>query len=231
MNTRRAFSMAAIGGAAGCLLVQTGLAQPAGQLQGTDGLQNRSTPRGRIGAIIRSDPSDHEALAPELVAPLRGVGLTMTDQPSLYYLLSGRVTHPVRLAISTPGQSRPLAYFELPRTQPAGLSIARLRDHGVRLTPNLIHVWSVELERDPNNPSLNLVASAPIKCVPADPTLERKLRETLPERRCAVLVQHDYWYAAVDLAKATRDRDGGAALDELFAQQKLSCSPSKSCAW
>ena len=104
MKTRRAFSMSAIGVAAGGLLVQTGLAQPAGQLQGTDGLQNRSTPRGRIGAIIRSD---HEALAPELVAPLRGVGLTMTDQPSLYYLLSGRVTHPVRLAIAPPANRGP----------------------------------------------------------------------------------------------------------------------------
>jgi len=184
-------------------------------------LQNRSTPRGRIGAIIRSDPGDHEELAPEIVAPLRDVGLTMTDQPSLYYLLSGRVTHPVRLAISTPGQSRPLAYFELPRTQPIGLSVVRLRDHGVRLTLNLIHVWSVELERDPNNPSLNLVASAPIKYVPADPTLERTLRETLPERRNAVLVQAHYWYDAVELAQATRDRDGGVALAELFAREEL----------
>ena len=79
----------------------------------------------------------------------------------------------------------------------------------------------MELERDPNNPSLNLVASAPIKYVPADPTLERKLRETLPERRYAVLGKAGYWYDAVELAQATRDRDSGAALAELFAQEEL----------
>jgi hypothetical protein len=222
MNTRRAFSMAAVGIAAGGLLVQTGLAQPAGQQPpGMDSLRDRSTPRGRIGTNTRSDPSDHGALALELVAPLRDVGLTMTGQPSLYYLLSGRVTQPVRWAISTPGQSRPLAYLELPRTRPAGLGIVRLRDHSVRLTSNLTHVWSVELELDPNNPSRDLVASAPIKYDPADPTLERAVREALPERRHAVLAQAGYWYDAVELAQATRDRDGGAALAELFVREKL----------
>ena len=224
MNTRRAFSMSAIGVAAGGLLVQTGLAQPAGQLQGTDGLQNRSTPRGGSAqSSQRSRGTGARARRPVARRRAHHDGSALAD-----YLLSGRVTHPVRLAISTPGRIAAPGVFRTSAHSAGRPRIARLRDHGVRLTPNLIHVWSVELERDPNNPSLNLVASAPIKCVPADPTLERKLRETLPERRCAVLVQHDYWYAAVDLANATRDRDGGATLiavrpakAELFAQQKL----------
>jgi hypothetical protein len=213
--------MAAIGVAAGGLLAKTGLAQPGGQQQETDSFWNRTIPRGRIGATTRSGSSDHEVLALELVAPLRDVGLTWTDQPSLYYFLSPRVTHPVRLAISTPGQSRPLAYFELPRARPAGLGIVRLRDHSVRLIPNLIHVWSVGLDLDPNNPSRDLVGSAPIKYVPADPTLKRAVREAPPERRHAVLAEHGYWYDAVELAQATRDRGGGAALAELFVREKL----------
>jgi len=114
-----------------------------------------------------------------------------------------------------------LAYLELPRTRPAGLGIVRLRDHSARLTPNLIHVWSVELELDPNNPSRDLVGSAPIEYRPADPALERAVREAAPERRHAVLAQHGYWYDAVELAQATRDRDGGGALDELFVREKL----------
>ncbi len=222
MNTRRVFSMAALGTAAGGPLVRTGLAQPAGQQPSvTDSWWDRSTPRGRIGTNTRSDPSDHGALALELVAPLRDVGLTMTDQPSLYYLLSGRVTQPVRLAVSTPGRSRPVADLELPRARPAGLGIIRLRDHGVRLSPNLVHVWSVELELDPDNPSQDVVGSAPIQYRPAEPTLERAVREAPLERRHAVLAQAGYWYDAVELAQANRDRDGGAALAGLFVREEL----------
>src|SRR5918997_6429365 len=121
MNTRRAFSVAAFGTAAGGLMIQTGLAQPAGQRpQEADRLPDRGAPRGRIGAATRGDPSAEGVLALDLVAPLRGAGLTSTDQPSLHYLLSGRVTQPMRLAISTPGRSRPLADLELPRARLAG---------------------------------------------------------------------------------------------------------------
>jgi Domain of Unknown Function (DUF928) len=222
MSTRRAFSVAAIGTATGGLLVRTGLTQPVGQQpQGTESLRNRGTPGGRIGTTIRSDPGDRGALALELVAPLREVGLTSSDQPSLYYLLSGRATQPMRLAISTPGRSRPLADLDLPHPRSAGVSVVRLRDHGVRLTPSLIHVWSVELKLDPDNPSRDLVGSAPIEYRPADPALERALREVPPERRYAVLARAGYWYDAVELAQVNRDHDGGAALNALFVQEEL----------
>src|SRR5689334_17341626 len=169
MDTRRAFSMAALGTAAGGLLVCSGQAQPAEQQsQGTDSLRNRGAPRGRVGAATRGGPGADGMLTLDLVAPLRGVGFTSIEQPSLYYLLSGRATQPMRLTISTPGQSRPLADLELPRVRPAGLGVFRLRDRTVGLTPNLLHVWSVALVLDSNDPSQDLVASAPIEYRPAD---------------------------------------------------------------
>jgi hypothetical protein len=222
VNTRRAFSVAALGTAAGGPLVRTGLAQPTGQQsQRTDSLGDRGKPKGRVGAATRGDLSADGALALDLVAPLRGVGLTRIDQPALYYLLSGRVTQPIRLTISTPGQSRALANLELPRTRLPGLGVVRLRDRGVRLIPNVLHVWSVALVRDSNNPSRDLVGSAPIEYRPADPALERAVREAPLERRHAVLAQAGYWYDAVEFTQANRDRDRGAALTELLAQEEL----------
>ena len=36
-----------------------------------------------------------------------------------------------------------------------------------------------------------------------------------------MLARAGYWYDAVELAQATRDRDGGAALAELFVREEL----------
>jgi len=127
----------------------------------------------------------------------------------------------MKLAISTPGQLRPVADLDLARAQPPGLGVVHLRDHGVRLALNRTHVWSVELVLDPNNPSRNLVASAPIEYRPADPDLERKGREAPLGSRPAVLAETGYWYDAVKLAQANWDRDGGAALNELLAREEL----------
>jgi Domain of Unknown Function (DUF928) len=198
------------------------VAQTAGQQSRTsDSLQDRGAPRGRVGAATRGDPSTGGALALDLVAPLRGPGLTRSEQPSLYYLLSGRVFRPLRLTISTPGQSRSLADLELLPTRLPDLGVVRLRDRGVRLVPNQVHVWSVALVLDPNNPSRDLVASAPIECRPANPGLERLVRDAPPELRHAVLAQARYWYDAVEVAQANRDRDGGAALAELLNREEL----------
>lgn len=225
-TTRRILSATTLGLVGGALLRRgTGLAQSAGgggQQQGGDGLRNRGAPTGRIGAATRGADG---GLALDLVAPLRGIGFSAADQPTLYYLLSGgAIPGPVRLAISTRGEARPLADLELPRARggaAAGLNAVRLADHRVRLEPNRLHVWSVAVVLDPRAPSRDLVASALIQHRPADPALERAVREAPPERRHAVLAEAGYWYDAVALAERNRDRDRGAALAELFAQAEL----------
>jgi hypothetical protein len=229
MDTRRALFAAAFAAAAAAAAQRAGLAQPApGQQQrrgADDGdLGDRGRPMaGRIGAATRSGAQSADGgLALDLVAPLRGVGLASGDQPTLFYLLSGRPPGPVRLAISTPGQARPLANVELPRApQPAGLGVVRLRDHGVRLPPDVLCVWSVSLVLDPRAPSRDLVASALVRHRPADPALEAANREPSPERRVAALARAGYWYDAAALAEQGRSRDGGAALAWLFEQAEL----------
>ena len=222
MNTRRMFSIAALGAAASVLLDRRGLSQPAEQQTGRTGsLQDRGAPRGRVGAATRGNPSEFGDLTLDLVAPLQGTGLTSIDQPSLYYVLSGRTTRPMRIAISTPGRSRPLADFELPPAQRASLGVVHLSDRGVRLSPKVRYVWSVAVVLDPNNPSRDLVGSAPIEFRPASPNLERAAREAPPERRHAVIAQAGYFYNAVSLAVANSDRDGAAAVVELLAKEGL----------
>ncbi len=231
MDTRRAFFGLAFGAAGAVMLRQTGSAQSVdGQRQGGqqqdqamqgDGLQDRGAPTGRTGAATRGGRSVDGGLALDLVAPLRGVGLTSVDQPELCYVLSGRTVQPVRLTISTPGQARPLANLELARAQSSDLGIVRLRDHGVRLAPNQLCVWSVTLTLDPRAPSQDLVGSALIQYRPDALALQKANRQTLPEPRIAALARAGYWYDAVTLAERSQNIDKGTALASLFRQADL----------
>jgi hypothetical protein len=212
------FSIAALATAAGVLLDRSGRSEPEEQ---AGSLQDHGAPRGRVGAATRGDRAEASQVSLDLVAPLQGIGLTGTDQPVLYYVLSGGIAGPMRMAISAPGRSRPLADFELPRAQPASLGLVHLSERRVRLSPNLKYVWSVALLLDPNNPSRDLVCSAPIQFRPAGPDLEQAVREAPPERRHAVFARAGYWYDAVTSACAISDRDQGTAIAELLAGQGL----------
>ncbi len=230
MDTRRTFFAAVFGTAAAATTHRAGFAQPApGQQQGRgavgDGaLADRGAPAGRIGAATRSGAQSADGgLALDLVAPPHGVGLASGDQPTLFYLLSGRPPGPVLFAISIPGQARPLANVELPRAaaQSPGLTAVRLRDHGVRLPPDVLCVWSVTVALDPRAPSRDLVASALVRHRPTDPALDAALREASPERRVAALARAGYWYDAAASAEQNQARDRGAALAWLFEQAEL----------
>lgn len=219
-GTRRAFVSWGVGAAAAAMARPGTAAQPAGGQQdqaGESGLRDRGAPTGRTGAATRG--ADGE-LALDLVAPLRGIGLTSTDQPELCYVLSGRAA-PLRLAISTSGQARPLAALDLPRLQAPGLGVVRLRDHGVRLAPGLLCVWSLTVVANPRAPSQDLVGTALIEYRPGGPALQAAAREASLDRRMDALVRAGYWYDAVALAVRSQDGDGGAALARLLRQAEL----------
>lgn len=218
MGTRRTLLGLAFG-AAGAAAGRMAAAQSTGQA-GEGGLRDRGAPTGRTGAATRGARSGDGELTLDLVAPLRGVGLTAADQPELCYLLSGRTARPMRLAISTPGQARPLANLALPHAPAPGFGVIRLRDHGIRLPPNLLCVWSLTLAFDPRAPSQDLVGSALVQYRPGSPALSAAGGDALPGR-IAALADAGYWYDAVALAEQNRGSDHGAALAALFKQANL----------
>jgi hypothetical protein len=223
MGTRRMLLGLAAGVAGAAAAWQAGLAQSTSGEQGGQaggGLPDRGAPTGRTGAATRGARSADGNLTLDVVAPLRGVGLTSVDQPELCYILSGRTARPLRLAVSTPGQARPLANLELPHATAGGMGIIRLRDHGIRLMPNLLCIWSVTVALDPRAPSQDLVGSALIQYRPGDPALAAASREPIP-RRAAALARAGYWYNAVTLARQGQDRDQGAALASLLKEAGL----------
>lgn len=231
MDTRRVFFGLAFSAATTLVMRQTGSAKPAkgkqpGQAMQGDILQARGAPTGRIGAATRGARDVDGGLAIELVAPLRGVGLTSVNQPELCYVLSGSNVRPLRLTISTPGLARPLANFKLPSTPPSGFGIVHLRDHGIRLTPNQLCIWSLTLMLDPRAPSQDLVGSALIQYRPANSAFQAADRQTPLASRIAALGRAGYWYDAVTLAEQNQATDNGTALASLFKQADLSMAAS-----
>ena len=219
MAGRRMLLGSALGLAGTVLLQRAGSAQSSGQQgQAGGGLRSRGAPAGRAGAATRGAEGE---LTLDLVAPLRGVGLTSVDQPKLCYIVSGRVARPARFTISTPGQARPLVDFSLPRAPSLGLVVVRLRDHGVRLPSELLCVWSVTLTTDPQAPSRDLVGSALLQYRPNKAVLGALGQDASPDRGVAALAQAGYWYDAIALAEQEQARDGGRALAALLAQADL----------
>ena len=221
MPSRRTF-LGLAGGAAG-LAPGSAFAQgAAGQPQGDSesALPDRGAPTGRTGAATRGAQGAAGNLTLNLVAPLRGVGLSSANQPELYYVLSGGITHPVRLTISIHGQARPLADFQLPPAARSGLGVARLRDNGIRLPQRVLCTWSVTMALNPRSPSQDMVGSALVEYRPDDPAAAMAARESLPGR-IAALARAGYWYDAVTAAVQGSSADQGAALAALFKQEDL----------
>ena len=219
MQARRAVLGAAAGACGiGVICRARAVTSQQGQASDSGGLRNRGAPTGRTGAATRGSHSANGDVTVQLVAPLRGVGLALGDQPNLYYVMQGRADSVFRLTLSTAGQPRPLADFHVPLARTGRLGMISLRAHRVHLVPNLLCVWSLTLALNPRAPSEDLVCSALIKHQPG---------EVMPgsadslQRRTTRLAQAGYWYDAVELAEERRESDGGAALSSLFEEADL----------
>jgi hypothetical protein len=186
------------------------------------GLRNRGTPTGRVGAASRTGVNHETDRTLDLVAPLRGIGLSSSDQPTLCYLLSGPISGPLRLIIALHGQPRPFADLPLqPPRQGTTLGTVHLREHNIRLTPNTLFVWSVTMLLDPRSPSHDLVASALIQYAPVDAGLDRTIHQAIYRQDYAQVAATGYWYDAVATAEEGQARDGGAALSRVLRELGL----------
>ena len=165
-----------------------------------------------MGAASRVGRGSDQGMSLDLVAPLRGVGMTASAQPTLYYIVSEPIAQPMRLVISARGQVRPLADKRIPKARRAGLQALPLRQLGLQLAPEVLYVWSVEVTLDPQSPSNDVVASALLLYRPRDPALDQALNRALVRDRPRMLAEAGYLYDAIATAEAFPDADRWATL-------------------
>jgi len=179
----------------------------------------RGAPGGRIGGASRGTIKPATPLPIiDLIAPEDHSGLTTSAAPTLYFKVSRRVDYPMRLTISAPRQPLPIIEANIPSPPAAGIYAIRLADYRVRLEPGIVYTWSVSVILKPGAPSRDIVASASLLRVPADPRLDDAARAASPAHRPALLAEAGLWYDAV-AAAAVLDRQ--TALEALMRQVGL----------
>jgi hypothetical protein len=125
-------------------------------------------------------------------------GLTMSEQPALYWFISSATTLPVEVTISDPRATQPLLETRLPSPVQPGVHRIKLADHGVRLAPGVAYRWSVTVISDVNRRSRDILAGGVIERVEAPAGLREKLALVHSDEYPFVFAQAGLWYDALD---------------------------------
>ncbi|NOS82353.1 MAG: DUF928 domain-containing protein [Nitrospira sp.] len=92
-------------------------------------------------------------------------GLTVREQPDLYWFASDVVTNPVELTLTLEKGDTPLLEKRLPVPMKAGIQKVSLSDYGVKLVPGERYNWSIALVLDPKRRSKDIIAVGSIERV------------------------------------------------------------------
>jgi len=92
-------------------------------------------------------------------------GLTVREQPDLYWFASAVVTDPVELTLTLEKGDTPLLEKRLTVPANPGIQRVRLSDYGVKLIPGERYSWSIALVLDPKRRSKDIIAMGAIERV------------------------------------------------------------------
>ena len=154
----------------------------------------RCAPGGRVGGGTRGTPRDLfvlSALAPD------HSGLTVQEQPTLYWFISGPTSFPVELTVADPRVPKPLVETRLPTPVVAGVHSVRLADHGVRLSPGVQYRWFVAVVPDQGRRSRDILAGGTIERVDGPEGLRTQVSQASRERLPFVYAEAGLWYDAL----------------------------------
>lgn len=160
----------------------------------------RGSPGGRVAGGTRGGKGGTPrifALAPE------HVGLTVQDQPSLFWHLTKKTESPVELIIIEAHAADSLVETRIdPPVHPA-IHRIRLADYGVRLSRGTPYQWFVSVISDPDTPSKNITASGMIERVEFPEGLQATLARSGEDESAFVYGEAGLWY---DALQAISDR-------------------------
>jgi Domain of Unknown Function (DUF928) len=154
----------------------------------------RGAPGGREGAGTRGF-GELPTLA--ALAPQNHTGLTVQEQPVLYWYLSQETRHPVEVILTDRQSVKPLLAIRLnPPLQP-GMQRVRLADYNTHLTPGVLYKWSVALVRNAAQRSSDVTTAGTIERVEL-PNELRGQRIQAPTMTAARLyATAGLWYDAI----------------------------------
>ena len=120
-------------------------------------------------------------------------GLTVQEQPSLFWYQSLPQDVPFELTLLAENTIQPLLMIHLPNARAAGIQRLNLAEQNVKLVPGVEYEWVVALVVDPDNRSKDVIASGWIKRVEPSPSLRSRLENATIEDLPYVYAKEGIW--------------------------------------
>jgi uncharacterized protein DUF928 len=143
------------------------------------------------------------------------VGLTVQEQPSLFWYQSLPADVPFELTLLADNTIQPLLLVQFPNARAAGIQRLNLAEHNVKLVPGVEYEWVVALVVDPENRSKDVIASGWIKCVAPSPSLQSRLANAPIDGLPSAYAEEGIWLDTLTTMSALIDaRPKDRALQE-----------------
>lgn len=167
-------------------------------------------PAGRVGGGTRGwrrhTPGQGDPLV--VLAPDH-VGLTVSEQPSLYWYLSRTTTAPIELTVRSEQAVEPLLETRLKAPTQPGIQRVQLADYGIHLSPSVVYRWSVTVVAEGENGSQNRARAGMIKHVKPPEELQARLDQAYRTQLPYIFAEAGFWYDAMaaisELVETTPD--------------------------
>ena len=174
----------------------------------------RGMPVNRIGAATRSAAG---SVVPSVIAVVPAhTGLTIQEQPVLFWYLSEPASVPVEISIIDDSQYEPLWQSKVSQPVPSGFHRIRLTDSGLKLEKGKNYKWFVALVLDPDHRSKDVIAGGVIERVNPSESLNRKLSQSDPLQRVSVFAEEGIWYDTLSTISDLIDaRQGDISLENV----------------
>jgi hypothetical protein len=135
----------------------------------------------------------------ELVAliPADHAALTTREQPMLFWYLAEPTTARVDVLLNRGLEEKPLIEKTLAGPFAAGTHALDLAALGVKLEPEVVYKWYVQIVPEPSRRSKDVFSGGTLQRVTPSPDLSAALAEARPEERAAIFAQHGIWVDAL----------------------------------
>ncbi len=155
----------------------------------------RGAPGGREGAGTRGFREALPTLA--VLAPQDHTGLTVQEQPVLYWYLSQETRHPVEVILTDRQSVKPLLAIRLDPPLPPGMQRVRLADYNIHLAPGVLYKWSVSLVRDAAQRSYDVTTAGTIERVELPNALRGQLVHANKMTSARLYATDGLWYDTI----------------------------------
>ena len=153
-----------------------------------------------------------------LLAP-RHTGLTLSEQPTIYWFSSEATKCPVELTILMGKEMKSILQVRIADETRAGFHPIRLADHGLRLQTDVVYQCFVSMVTDPKHPSKDIISGGAIERIAFPKNFQKILQETDSSRISHIYAEEGLWF---DAMHALCSRIDTAPIDSLLHQQRIS---------